>query len=319
MYWTHLYRYEVEGCPQKFLWHHGWGGIDLGRGPGKSKPKPARKSRHHAVMGIVIQAVIEDLYNHELWRREGSVDPKEHGKLLALRLQRMTEAALVKEVANNYIDWRESPGMADLEKTCVDGVLGYLKTMAHHKLLGPYARAEVDLLGHIDQYNAVGGIADTIIRRDDTGVTILDGKNSTTKLKYVDPDQLRWYALCFYLAYGKLPDRLGFVWYRYPYEEASGESGVDWVEFTERDIQSLAARARDTRLKMSKELFPAVPSSNACKWCDYETVCPERMAQKVTRAKDKSLPIIDEAGGGFVEFNMGSEGAAQTPPKRSND
>ena len=67
LYWSSLERYEQ--CPQKFLWYRGWGVIDVGGGPGNKKPKPKRSSEHHAVMGKVIQAVIEDLYNEEWWKR----------------------------------------------------------------------------------------------------------------------------------------------------------------------------------------------------------------------------------------------------------
>ena len=66
LYWSSLTMFEA--CAQQYLWERGWGTIDLGAGPGKGKPKPLRKSRHHAVMGIVIQAVIERFYNDELYK-----------------------------------------------------------------------------------------------------------------------------------------------------------------------------------------------------------------------------------------------------------
>ena len=69
IYWSHLKMFEE--CPQKFLWTKGWEDIELGRGPGKGKKRPEERTRHHAVMGIVIQYAIEKMYNDELWR-----DPK---------------------------------------------------------------------------------------------------------------------------------------------------------------------------------------------------------------------------------------------------
>jgi len=260
-------------------------------------------------MGIAIQAAVEDLYNEELWRHDG----------LPRRLSQIARIALKKELSDtkrNWIDWKfAGMGEADMEEIVVNGVLGYLKTMKAHRLLGPYARAEKKLSGWIDKYNEVAGIADTIIRREDTGITILDGKNSKTKLEYVDPDQLRYYALCFFLAYDKMPDRLAFVWYRYPYDKETGEQGLDWVEFTERDLQGLAARARDARKGMNKEMFSATPSTKACQYCDYKDVCPERVAIDTANAekrKDK-LPIVGHADG-FVEFDLHSDG--QTVPDK---
>lgn len=298
LYWAHVESYEK--CPQKALWQYGWGGIDLGAGPGRSKPKPHDKSRHHAVMGIVIQGVLEHFYNAELWKhREGLKD----------RLVRMTRDRLLDELPRNRIDWRESPPHTELEEVCVSGVLGYMRTMQVHKLLGPYARSEVNLFGYATKYLALGGRADFVIRREDVGITIMDGKNSQTKMKYVDPDQLRWYALCFALSYHKLPDRLGFVWYRYPYDEATGEQGVDWVDFTRRDLRELLDRAQVVRKGQRKEDFDAKPAYQVCRFCDYESVCPQRQAAReenaAKRAGGRSLPIVaDMPEGGIVEFGF---------------
>jgi len=296
LYWNNLITYE--GCPQCFLWNRGWGDIDVGGGPGRKKPKPVKKSAHHKIMGLVIQSAVETFYNEELWRKpEG----------LKHRLVRMTKAAFTQELAKHYVDWRQAPGQAEMVRVCCDGVLGYMRTMKYLRFLGSYARAEVNLRGWIDKRNPLGGYADVIIRREDTGITILDGKNSTTKGKYVDPDQLRFYALCFYLAYNAMPDRLAFVWYRYPYD-GKDETGVEWIEFTKRDLQTLAKRALEARQKMNKEEFDATPNSATCRFCDYETVCPERKAMREADPRSRprvSLPTVDEATG-FVEFDLNS-------------
>lgn len=312
LYWTNLARYE--NCPQQFLWSRGWEDIDVGGGPGRKKPVPIKQSRHHAVMGIVIQSVVERLYNEELWR-----DPRG----LADRLVEMVDKEWVYTTSQsrNWVDYRVAGSKAELLETCRKGVLGYLRTMKKHRLLGEYSRAEVELLGFIDKYNVVGGRADTIIRRKDTGVTILDGKNSKSKGKYTDPDQLRWYAMLFYLAYRQMPDRLGFVYYRYPYGDpvvdSDGnpvvgedgtpqvEEGVDWVPFTKDDLRGLAHRAVEARKGMNKRKFDANPVPSYCKWCDYETVCPERQAQKRANSRAKKGQVEGiEGAGGFVNLAL---------------
>ncbi len=298
LYWTHIEAYEV--CPQKGLWKAGWPDIDLGAGLGRSKPVPKDLSRHHAVMGIVVQGVLENFYNQEQWRNpEG----------LQKRLTEATKERLSYECGRNYINWHRSPTYEEMETVAVSGVLGYLRTMKAHQLLGIYARSEVKLLGHLTKWLPVGGKADFVIRRDDTGITMLDGKNGATKMKYVDPDQLRWYALMYALSFGKLPDRIGFVWYRFPYDEATGEQGLDWVTFTKRDLKELADRAQEVRLKQRKGLFDPTPSGEACRYCDYESVCEARQQMKqansAKRRKD-SLPVIDESSDGIVELGFGS-------------
>ena len=287
-----------------FLWNRGWKGIDLGRGPGKGKAKPFKSSEHHPLMGIVIQGVIEKMYNEELWR-----DPKN----LVPKLREILDKDFFFAVQDAYIDWGRSdcPPKTEMYSLCWNGIMGYLRTMKEHRLLGPYARAEVEMPGKVDALTLVNGKADVVIRRDDTGVTILDGKNSKTKGKYTDPDQLRWYALCFWLGYGKLPDRLGFIYYRYPFgapvEDADGcgtgelYSGVDWVQFTMDDVMGLAQRAADARKGMEAHQFDPRPEPKICKLCDFETVCEARKATKRTRNRKTTLEMLEDANG-LVEF-----------------
>jgi len=287
LYWSSLEKYEE--CPQKFLWYRGWEGIDCGGGVGKRKPLETKKSEHHLLMGIVIAEVIERLYNDELWR---------HPKTLKETLTKAVEKSFKWQIERRYIDWSESPPQSQLYQVCLDGILDYLKTMKHNKLLGEYARSEVDLLAYIDDYTPVGGRADKIIRRSDTGISIIDGKNSASVGKYTNPDQLKWYALCFYLAYHQKPDHLFFCYYRYPHGKPP--EGVDddaWtglveVPFTEQDLKELSLRAKKALKGMQKGDFKATPSGKSCRFCEYEPVCPERQSTKKTRPPSKMEQAI---------------------------
>ena len=298
LYWTNFRRYEE--CPQKFLWYSGWGAIDVGGGPGKKKPKPYKRSTHHALMGIVIAQVTENLYNDELWK-----DPT----ALVYRLKEMTRKEFTFEYPKHYIDPRMAPSREEMLKVCIDGVTGFVGTMKHNRLLGPYARSEVDLVAYVNKYTPIGGRADYIIRREDTGISILDGKNSVHKGKYTDPDQLRWYGLCFYLSHNVMPDRLGFVYFRYPYgtpkDDGGVESGVDWVEFSKDDFKGLAQRAADARKGMHQEKFDPTPTPSMCRLCDYEDVCEARQAQRAgNRRKPKNTNDLFDGADGLIEFGL---------------
>jgi len=271
IYWSSFALYET--CPQKFLWSRGWDGIDCGGGMGRPKPMTEKPSpRHHAVMGTVIQYAIERMYNDELYK-----EPKTLSATLLNIVDREWERQ--ESDPRNFMDYREMElTRSEMLQHCRDAVLGYLKTMKAHKFIGPYAKAEVGLVGWIDQYTQVGGRADLIIRRDDSGLTILDGKN--TKRKDPDPDQLRWYALLFKLSYKQVPERIGFVWYRFPYNDDTGESGVEWIPFTDEDLEGIAQRVVQARLSMRKGKFDPTPTPSNCKYCDFETVCEARKTQR---------------------------------------
>lgn len=315
LYWTHLSTYEK--CPRQFLWRYGWDQVDFGKGPGNRMPIPEKKSEHHSLMGRVIQAVIEKMYNEEWWR-----DPK----TLTDRLLEKVDLEYVYQERKMYLNYEEHdyvPTREECMQICRDGVTGYVQTMKAHKLLGIYARAEEKLIGWINKWNPVGGIVDVLIRREDTGITLIDGKNTTKKVEGVDLDQLRFYALVFRLAYKQLPDRLGYVWYRFPSgkqatennkpdspllfnEDGSPvlETGIEWIECTEEDIKGIAQRALDAKKGMYKEKFDPKPDPPTCKYCDFESICPERQEQKKANSKSRSknLDEITEAVDGFANL-----------------
>ena len=307
LYWSHLAAYEK--CPQMFLWNKGRDGIDLGYGPGYPMPRPQDASKHHAVMGIAIQYAVEKMYNDELYR-----DPK---NLLTVMLQ-IGEKEFARQEAKprNNIDYGKARmAREDMLDIVRDGITGYLATMKAHRFLGPYAKAEVNLLAWIDKWNPIGGRADTIVRRDDTGITIIDGKNTKWKMKYTDPDQLRWYALLFKLAYRQMPDRLAYVWYRFPHGKKSHaedgsefiETGVEWVEFDEDDLKGLAQRALDAKKAMWKGKFAPTPSPKTCRFCDFESICDarkeQRQANAAKRGRKSKIEAITE-GDGFVDLTL---------------
>lgn len=286
LYWSNIEAYGA--CPRSFLWGHGWEGIDLGRGPGRSKAKPTKDSRHDAIMGQVLSTAMERLYNDELWR-----EPATLPKVLSELVDRELKLSLAD--TRTYIDWSRAPSQDEMLKICRDGILGYLRTMKANKLLGPYAKSEVDLTAWVDKYTPIAGRPDLILRRDDTGLTILDGKNSRNPGKYTNPDQLRWYALCFYLAYNTFPDKLVFCYYRYPeginppeHNPNTPWNGLVEVPCTRDDLKQLAVRAKNTYRAMGKGVFDPTPSPTTCRFCDYESVCDARIEQRQANAAKRA-------------------------------
>lgn len=303
LWWSNLEAYEE--CPQKFLWKRGWGVIDLGRGPGRGKPLPDEKtSQHNSLMGNVLSEAIERLYNDELWRDPSTLVAKLSEIVSKDFAIRIAKGAYIK-YDENWIEggkerWDLAPPKHILLKTCTDGILNYLKTMKRNRLLGPFAKSEVDIKASIDKDNPIAGRPDILITRDDTGTSILDGKNSRNPGRHTNPDQLRWYALCYYLAFHKLPDRLAFVYFRYPEgspppegHEGSKESwtGLVDVPVVKEDLKTLAQRAVNTRKMMLKEYFEATPSTKACGFCDFKPVCAEHAAWKQANARKPKEPV----------------------------
>jgi hypothetical protein len=251
-------------------------------------------------MGQVIAKAVESLYNNELWK-----DPPH----LVSRLEEIVRKDFAIQLVKSHIVWSESlnPKWDEaaprevLLQTCLDGVLNYLKTMKRNRLLGPYARSEVELFGYLNKYIPIAGRPDIILRREDTGLTILDGKNSSTPGKYTNPDQLKWYALCYYLAYHVLPDRLAFVYFRFPEscppkdykDDPETWTGLVEVPFTKDDLKSISHRAIEMHKAITKELFDPTPNAKSCQFCDFQEVCDARIEQKAVNARKPKAPKTD--------------------------
>lgn len=311
LWWSSFNTYEK--CSWWFLLRYGHPQFDLGAGYGKPHPNPEKKSEHDALMGDVIQYAIEHLYNDFLWKRlQSTGEDRLSATELCEILRKLAISALDRGLDERYIDWRWSPSHKELSDVCLAGIYGYLKTMKAHHLTGPFAKAEKVFRGYLKSV-PIGARADLVIRRppDDPllpGITILDGKNSKYKEKYTDPDQLRFYALAFFLRYGRLPDRMGFVYYRFPYGtpiEGSDEveSGIEWVPVDRDDIRGLAQRIVNVRKGIQAKEFKASPEPPKCKWCPYEKVCGPRIEQRKQNSSRRR-----KKGDEDFPFNPGPDG-----------
>lgn len=288
-------------CPRKFLWGRGFGDIDVGGGPGRPKPKPEQSSSHDAIMGLSLAKGMELLYNNQMYKNPAT---------LVSDLIGIVTKEFNFLVSTKYINWSVAPPKDEMLQTCINGIVGYLKTMKSQKLLGPYAVAELDLKVWIDTYTPVAGRPDVVIRRDDTGLMILDGKNARTPGKYTDPDQLMWYAMCFYLVHKVVPDKLAFVYFRYPdgnppkdYKPSKVWNGLVEEPCSIESIKSLAVRAKETYKAMTGGLFDPTPSPSSCRFCDYNSVCDSKHIPVPRKKKeDVSLPV--DFSNGPAEFGF---------------
>ena len=296
LYWSSISTYEE--CPKKFLWGHGYGTIDLGAGPGRKKPKPVKSSRHHQAMGNVLSKVLEDLYNKNLWRNTAT---------LRAELEASVRSNFDAIVNRTYIDWSKARRM-DMLQTCINGAFGYVRTMVKNRLYGPVTVSELDMVCELPGGVLIGGRPDVIIE-DGGRLVIIDGKNSKDPGKYTDPDQLRWYAFCLYLDRGKVATESAFAYFRFPYgDPPEGENPDTWSGLVGIPIDVdyfpvLRDRAVFTHQAMAAGLFEATPSSSACRWCDYSTICPEyleKKARKPTAARSGGKKADISLDGGFV-------------------
>jgi hypothetical protein len=306
LYWSHIKM--MRECPRKYLWSKGHPGIDLGAGEGKPKPLPPeeqRASEHHMLMGDVLSKVVENIYNHEMWRK--GADLKE-------AVEEMARKEFVFLEQRRYCLWQQMTRQQAID-ICVSGAVNFLKIMKENRLLGVWNKSEFKMTPSVNKYFSACGIADLIFRDKEDRVYIMDGKNAMTPGKYEDPDQLRWYALCFRLQYGITPHKLGFFYFRYPSDNPP-EDKKDWtgmveVDLTPDDLKRLAAEGVETSKAIHRGHFEPNPVPKHCTQCPYESLCEERQAQKKHNAAKRGLgksntpdPFTEVETTGFLDLSF---------------
>lgn len=284
---------------------------------------PQTDDRLGSIFGSVVGKLFEDFYKEEVFRQPqplGFLMAKVPGTVKAVIREEVSPSASWK--TGGVIKWKgEGPGQnpkamyeseEELAADVRDAVARGFRIIRHYRLLGKGAQAEVQLDSFI-QGHKIAGRADFILRRvlpyDDE--LILDGKGSQHRDKYVDKRQLRWYAMLFREKFKRLPDRLGFVFWRYDPPDS-----VDWVDVKEEEIQALKEEvlgdirqieqlsaglnaspeaARKVFLPVASNPKPGMTKSDikfTCRFCPFavEDICPD--GAKIVAAADKRKEAV---------------------------
>jgi hypothetical protein len=259
-----------------------------------AKPKVAPDNRVNMLFGSVVGTIFERFYTDKAWKSKTVLDD-----LLGI-VESTLQTTISQEMKRGgLIQWKAQDPKAGYHSK--EDLLGDIKLavprgleiIRQHRLLGVSAEAEVKLdesvKGHL-----LAGRADFIMERiaPHKDLIILDGKGSKHRERYVDHRQLFWYANLYRRRFGRLPDRLGFVFWRF-----APDNAVDWVDVKAEEIEkledevlqsmSLIEEKKRASTEAVKAAFPAFPSNKACEFCSYKPICEEANAFFTAKAAEK--------------------------------
>lgn len=240
-------------------------------------------NRVHMLYGDTVGKLFEAFYTDSLWRHDTTS-----------RMVSLVHPTLQKVITNEIrkggvFDWKDPDlkkngphSIQEVDAQIREAIPRGLRSVRQHRLLSPDAKAEVVLDSVVEGHQLVGR-ADFVMKRlkptNDT--IIIDGKGSRWREKYTNERQLRWYALLHWIKFGIIPDRLGFLYWRYEPKESLDWSTVTPEALTELKVAALQAIAtveqanRDILQGANPfTVFPASPGSS-CTLCRYKEVCPE--------------------------------------------
>ena len=278
MYLSYSGHKSFSSCPRMY-WHQYLGKTKL----------DVPDNRVNSLFGSTVGTLFEAFYRDRLWRETGIEQ-----KLIKLAPQHLT-TAILKETRDGAIRWKPDDKKANYasEEALMEDILAAiprgLSIIRHHRLLGPtQSEAEIKLDHHLGEY-IIGGRADFLIKRiaPHNDLILLDGKGSKWRDKYVEPRQLRWYAMLHRLKFNFMPDKIGFVFWRFEPVEA-----LDWVPFTEDELVELQDGIMDSmrRIEEAKVRFDGlegpewtaaldagfpVSPGDRCRLCAFRPVCLE--------------------------------------------
>lgn len=298
-----------SGCPKAY-WH---------RYVDKTTPlKP--DNMVNSLYGSTVGVLFEKFYFHKLWRRSDYL-------VYLTSLSESTLDEVIKNQRGSIVDWADEKAnyhsrgelLRDIEAAIPRG----LQVIRENKFVGPFAEPEMKLDTDFGPHR-VGGRADFVIERvihKDT--VILDGKGSKWRDKYVEENQLKWYAFLYRAKYNRVPDKLGFVFWRF-----EGSEAVQWIPFTPSDLDALQTEVLGTMTGIEKgirrlellsnmpkahdearqEVFPAQVSFS-CKLCSYLELCEEGTAKHGPRRSEGSFrkSKVELPGSGVRDLNLDDE------------
>lgn len=274
-----------------------------------------------SIYGSAVGVLFERFYKEQLWRQPETrkvleaMAPAVVSKLLeeAVRPGKVQQGGIIR--------WRgpEEEGknprglylnQDELTRDVIAAIGRGLWTIKENLFLAKDAQAELKLDCVVrDHY--IAGRADFVMRRVQHGDRIIiDGKGThhtivekgVRKGKYLDEDQLIWYAWLFREQYQRLPDRLAYLfWYYEP------PTSVAWVDVRLEDVMELKERvlgvadsllrkrtavygeeltedhlakglaAPPRRLEVVREHYPPTANQQNCQYCPYaeKDLCAE--------------------------------------------
>jgi hypothetical protein len=249
------------------------------------KPISIKISEYFTLYGTIVQRFFQYYVNKYV--KEGvSLSEAQIKKILRQDWEIMLQDKFVvwtdpwcKETAN------------DIFESAYNDILLNIKKFDFFKFSRSEVTYTVILKKSQDELN---GRMDFLVKYPDK-VEILDGKGTAKVETNVDFEQLYFYALMYYLRHKKLPDKLGFWFFKL--------QQINYIDFTMEDILKFKDKLALVKKSIKEDITwaPKVKLSKHCLWCAYKFDCDAYLKKKEDRrktGKGVTAPMI----GKVVEF-----------------
>jgi hypothetical protein len=254
---------------------------------------PIKRDPRSAMPGWVLGKVFQWFYDRQLWMHSDAV------QACLSCVPEAVDASFIHEKLDVTKEFDFRQRMIQEVRALVPGGVEIIR---QNGFLTNYSLTEVDLsVGcERDGYDfmlRMGGRCDFIHSHDRLNVTIVDGKATRWREKYVDPEQLLWYGVQHTIKYHVCPKRLGFIFWAFPHDP------LMWIDFDTAAMVKLVGEIFETMKSIRAKSFGATPS-NDCKLCEYRSMCEvgtNYMDLRAIEARGRitdSIFLLEEINGG---------------------
>ena len=224
----------------------------------------ARKDPRKALLGNIIGKVFQWFYERRAW---ATADP-------VFTTMSYIDGATRVIFEQEKFDAATDPAFCtllrqDLLKYVPQGV----EIIRSNELLSAQSTAELDLAVEYSSVKhgmtlKIGGRSDFTHVKSEKNIWLMDGKASKHREKYVDAEQLIWYAVQHFLKYHIAPTRLGFMFWCFP------EDPIKWISYDNAAIRGSLDKTFEVAKKIQLKQFEATPSGE-CHRCDFASKCDD--------------------------------------------
>lgn len=264
-------------CPRKYRWH-----LD------RVDP-PVEPSKYFALYGLLVQKFFEHLCNNH-YKNNPNLKPEQIRTLMKQQWHFILK--------DNHVIWDE-PWCRETSEEIFEGAFqDVLKNMSE---LNFYKNTKSEVVFETllkKSQDLITGRMDFLYINPHNEVEILDGKGTNKIETNVDADQLYFYALLYLLKYKRLPDKLGFVFYKFHM--------IEYIEFDLNTILEFKNKLALVKKSIKEDTTwaPKVKITKQCKWCEYSLICDAFKEKKSENASKRKSSINVENTGGIIDLPL---------------
>jgi CRISPR/Cas system-associated exonuclease Cas4 (RecB family) len=251
------------------------------------KEPPEKPSSYFSLYGKLIEAFFKKYTN--VYTKQGVVLDND-------KIRAILKSLWGYILESNYVDWSD-PWVRDTSDQIYENVYNDVLMNIKEFSFWKEAKSEVSFEVLLKKSQDILTCRmDFIWRKPDGTVEILDGKGTNKMDTSVDIEQLLFYALMYLLRNKRIPDKIGFLYYKYHL--------IKYVDFDMGSVMEFKDKLALVKKAISETTVfePKVGLSKQCKWCAYRFGCDAFNAKKDANAEKKKSNIAEVYSGDIISL-----------------